>query len=56
MEGSLACSQQPATGTYPDPYVSNPHNFPPYFLKIHSNLILTPTTTSSELSSRQVTK
>jgi len=36
-EGSLPCSQQPATGPYPESDVSSP-NFPPYFPKIHSNI------------------
>jgi len=32
-EGSLPSSQGPATGPYPDPHL------PPYFFKIHSNII-----------------
>jgi hypothetical protein len=36
-EGSLPCSQQPATGPCPVPDESSPH-FPPYFRKIHSNI------------------
>jgi hypothetical protein len=42
-EGSLPCSQQPASGPYPEPV----HTFPPYFPKIHFNIILPSTPTSS---------
>jgi len=34
-EGSLPCSQQPATGLYPEPDESNSQP-PPYFLMIHT--------------------
>jgi len=37
-EGSLPCSQQPTTSPCPKPDASSPH--PPYFPKIHSNIIL----------------
>jgi hypothetical protein len=46
-EGSLLCSQQPATG----PYLSQMnavHTFPPYFPEIHSNIIFPSTLTSSD--------
>jgi hypothetical protein len=33
-------SKGPATVTYRKPDVNPIHNFPPYFLKIHSNIIL----------------
>jgi hypothetical protein len=36
--GSLACSQKPATGPYPEPYESNPH-LRPYSPKLHFNII-----------------
>jgi hypothetical protein len=37
-EGSLPCSQQPATGPYSDPDPSSLH-ISPYFPKIRSNII-----------------
>jgi len=48
-EGSLSCSQNPATSPYPDPDASSPH-FPSYFPKIHSNIILPSTPRFSESS------
>jgi hypothetical protein len=36
-EGSLPCSQQPATGRYPEPDASSPH-LATHFPKIHSNI------------------
>jgi hypothetical protein len=36
-EGSLPCSQQPATGPYPEPDESSPHL--PTLHTIHSNII-----------------
>jgi len=48
-EGSLPCSQDPATGSYPEPYASSSH--PPTLIpKIHSNVILPLTPKSSEWS------
>jgi hypothetical protein len=38
-EGSLPCSQQPATGPYLESDASSAPPFPPYFRKIHSNVI-----------------
>jgi hypothetical protein len=38
-EGSLPCSQQPATCPYPEPDQSSPRR-PSYFLKTHCNIIL----------------
>jgi hypothetical protein len=35
-EGSLLCSQEPATGPRFEPEETNPH-LPPYFPKIHFN-------------------
>jgi hypothetical protein len=35
-EGSLPCSQEPATGAYPE-FI---HNLRPCFLKIHFSIIL----------------
>jgi hypothetical protein len=43
-EGSLPCSQDPATGVKPEPDESSPH-LPTLFSKIHSNIIL-PSTSS----------
>jgi len=37
-EGSLPCSQQPATCLCPEPDEFNIRTFPPYFPKIHSNI------------------
>jgi hypothetical protein len=48
-EGSLLCSQEPATGYYPDPDETNPHP-QPYFPKIHFNIILPSTPRSSRWS------
>jgi hypothetical protein len=39
LEGSSSCSQESATGPYPEPDEFNPH-LPPYFLNIHFNVIL----------------
>jgi hypothetical protein len=47
--GSLPWSQDPATGTYPEPGDSSPHP-PPYFPEIHSNIIFPSTARSSELA------
>jgi hypothetical protein len=48
-EGSLPYSQQPTTGACPQPHQSSPH-LPPYFPKIHSNIIFPSKPTSSEWS------
>jgi hypothetical protein len=29
-EGSLSCSQEPATGCYPEPFKSSPHRHIPF--------------------------
>jgi hypothetical protein len=48
-DGSLLCSQEPATDSYPEQM--NPvHNLPPYFSKIYSNIFLSSTLKSSNLS------
>jgi hypothetical protein len=39
-DGSLPCSQGPTTGPRSEPDESSTH--PPYFSKIHSNIILPP--------------
>jgi hypothetical protein len=40
-EGSLPCSQEPATGPYPEPVQSNPyHPIPSYLSKNHQASIL----------------
>jgi len=44
-EGSLQCSQDPATGPYPEPGESSPQ---PYFLKIYCNIILPSTPRSTK--------
>jgi hypothetical protein len=36
--GSLLCSQEPSTGSYPEPAQSSPYN--PIVSKIHFNIIL----------------
>jgi hypothetical protein len=54
-QGSLPCSQQPATGPYPEPDASSPH-LPPYFPKIRSNIIFPSTSRTSEFSSFQVSQ
>jgi len=48
-EGSLPCSQELASGPYPEDETS-PHTVPPYFPKIHSNIITLATPRSSVLS------
>jgi hypothetical protein len=48
-EGWLPCSQESATGSYPKPGASSPQ-LPPCFAKIHSDIILPPTSRSSEWS------
>jgi hypothetical protein len=48
-EGSLPRSQQPATGPYPKPDASTQHLLP-YFPKIHYNINLPSTPTSSQWS------
>jgi len=48
-EGSSPFLQDPSTGPYPKPGASNPH-YPPYFPKIHSNIILPSEPKSSEWS------
>jgi hypothetical protein len=45
-EGSLLCSQEPTTSTYPKSHESSPH--PPSPFKMHSNVIL-PSTPRSEV-------
>jgi hypothetical protein len=50
-EGSLACSQQPATDPYPESHASSSHFLTPT-PKIHSNSILPPTPWCSERSLR----
>jgi len=42
-ESSSPCSEQIATGSYPE-HVNPVQNLPPYLFKIHSNIILPPTT------------
>jgi len=39
LKVSLPCAQQPTTSPYPEPDESIPQ-FPTYFPKIHSNIIL----------------
>jgi hypothetical protein len=41
-EGSLPCSQEPATGPYSEPDASSP-SLLNYFINIHYNIILPPT-------------
>jgi hypothetical protein len=48
-EGSLPCSQNPATGPYPEPAESSsPHRS--LLSKVHLNVILSPTLRSSQWS------
>jgi hypothetical protein len=54
-EGSLPCSQEPATGSCPEPDASSPH-FPTLFPKIHSNIIFPSTPRSSEWQKLQKKK
>jgi hypothetical protein len=49
-EVSSPCSQKPTTGPYPEPEESRSHP-PPYFPKIHSNIIFSPTPTCDLLPS-----
>jgi hypothetical protein len=44
-EGSLACSQKPSTGPYPEPYLV--HATPPYLSMIHCNIVHPPMSWSS---------
>jgi len=48
-EGSLPCSQKPATSPYPEPDESSTH-LHTQFSKIHSNIIFSSTSVFSEWS------
>jgi hypothetical protein len=47
-EVSLPCSQEPSTGPYHEPHLSNPYH--PILSKIHFNIIHPPTSWSRQLS------
>jgi hypothetical protein len=48
-KGSVPCSQQTATGPYPEEDESSSH-LPPYVAEVHSNIIFPSTSMSSEWS------
>jgi hypothetical protein len=50
-EGLISCSPERSTGPYPEPYQSNTlHAIPSYLSKIHINIVLPPTSRSSQWS------
>jgi hypothetical protein len=55
-EGSLPYSQEPVTGSYPEPQMNPVHNFPSDLPKIYSNIILPSTPRSSEWSVAALTQ
>jgi hypothetical protein len=49
--GSLPCSQEHFTGSFPEPHQSNPsHPIPSYLCKIHFNIVHLPSSWSSQWS------